>query len=702
MRAWALLALTVLTVAGLGAICVGPQHGGVNGPRDASSAALKKFTSQEELRSYMSSQAKAQYRQDYTGTGGLFGWMGGMAPMADMATGNAEETAGDSQTYSTTNVQEAGVDESDIIKNDGEYIYMLTNDVIHVIKAATPEEIATIEVDQGGNSMYLRDGQLIAISTSGWLMYGYPGMPMMPGGVGDMEAGAVLESASTTTAKVSARMRVSMVGPWFDGAQTTVAVIDVTDPANPVVDKTFRFEGSLASSRLIDGKLHLVLTTTPRLPTDLSEATIDGMTADEWLPDVQVQSSGGEVATSKAVTWSNCLYPVDPNGYAMTSLTTLDRDNLDAELATTALTANNETVYASTAALYLTDTQYSYDTFTSRSDTMIHKLAFTDSGTEYIASGLVPGRPLSQYSLGENDDYLRIATSNEEFRMGGEDLSSGVYVLGVNDDKLDIVGSIKNIAPGERIYAARFLGDRGFLVTYRQVDPLFAMDLSDPAKPAIVGELKVPGYSEHIQLLDANHLLTIGHDTVSANGWDWVQGVLLTIFDISDMSKPQILEVNGEPARVSIGDRGTYSEATGNPKAFNYYPAKNALAFPIDLYESAGEYDWYGMHEFNGLYVYRVTVENGFEYLGRIASSEGQTNDSCFQSYYGPTRGVFIGNNIYSVTDHDVQAASLDDVGTISGQADLSGDNSLYDYCGPQGVPAGPPELIVPASDDLK
>lgn len=693
MRSWWLLVISALAACLFGANCIPPvtTDPTVNPvEHDKSDALLRGFDSSEDMRAYMASQAKALYGGQAIG-GGLWSWvfsgMGGItaAPaMEDAASDDANGAGG--RDYSTTNIQEEGVDESDIIKNNGEYIYMLSGDSIHVLKATPPEsmaEVAVIAVEPGGASMYLRDNKLIVLSQT----YAY-----WHGGWG-MDDGVAVDAAASTSTAIAIGPGV----PWQDRSTAAVAILDVTDPANPAPVKVFRFEGSVVSSRLIEGKLHLVLSAQPALPANLTPAALEAMTIEEWVPDVQVVSSDGSAVEGDVVGWEGALRPETPNGYAMTVVATIDVDNPDAELKTTAVTANVGTIYASTEALYLTDTQYSWDQSASYTNTMLHKLAFTQDGTDYVASGLVPGRPLSQYSMGEHEGYLRIATTNEEFTAQTADISSGVYVLGVNGAALEIVGEVEGIAPGEQIYAARFMGDRGFLVTFKRIDPLFTMDLSDPANPAVVGELKVPGYSDHIQFLDDNHLLTIGRETEDSGSFAWVQGVLLTIFDITDMANPKVLEIGDTPARVEIGGRGTYSEANSDPKAFNYFAAKDALAFPIDLYDGDTTGAEYGQHSFTGLYVYRVTVENGFEFLGRIASTEGATQNGCYQGYYGRTRGVFIGDYVYSVTESGAKAALLDSVSTVAGNVTFSGAASpVVDCFWPI------PQLSLPPSNDLR
>jgi hypothetical protein len=301
---------------------------------------------------------------------------------------------------------------------------------------------------------------------------------------------------------------------------------------------------------------------------------------------------------------------------------------------------------------------------------MIHKMVFTEAGTEYVASGLVPGRPLNQYSLGEYNDYLRIATTLESWSQTGSASASGVYVLGVDSTDLNVVGKVEDLGIGERIYAVRFLGTRGFVVTFKRIDPLYAMDLSDPTNPSVVGELKVSGYSDFMLPMDENHLLAIGKDAQEAGDWGaWVQGVQLSIFDVSDLSNHKSLQ------NKVIGERGTSSEANYNPKAFNYFAAKNAVAFPIDLYTAGTVGPEWGELQFTGVMVFSVSVENGFTELGRVSTvPETQPDGGCWWMYSGSGRGVFIGDNVYAVSDIGVKAAALADMSAILGTVDFTGD----------------------------
>ncbi len=671
-------------------------------------AGLQGFSSPEELRAYLAEQATVsiQGTRDYGFP--LFGALPFLAdstvapPAVPTATGDQASSEGGNSApadpFSTTNIQEAGVDESDIVKNDGQTIFALDGDVIHIVKANPAQElaeVATISVESSGDSLYLKGTTLIALSRQyAYYYYGpFEGGPVgvgvatppieptrvatadapvssvsVEGSSGSSGSGSVSSSGGSSSVSGDVGSTTVIEPPIFNNEpHATATIIDVSDPAHPTVKATIKFQGDLVDTRLIGNKLHVVLSTYPSLPPDPTPLALEARPLEEWIPDFELRGGDGSVVQSgDVVSWDGFFRPVSPSGYGIVTVVTLNVDTPTEPFASTAITANTGLIYASPDALYLTDTKYDYETGAQHEDTIIHKLAFTETGSDYVASGIVPGLPLNQYSLGEFEGNLRIATNINSFTFASSTTSNSVYVLGESGTTLAVLGKIENIASGEQIYAARFIGERGFLVTFRRIDPLFTLDLSDPTNPRVAGKLKVPGYSDHIQLLDENHLLTIGKDAQDNGSFAWVQGVQLSIFDVTDLANPQLLH------KETIGGRGTSSDANYNPKAFNYFAAMNALAFPIDLYSGDTTGPEYGDHSFTGLYVYRVTVAGGFEFLGRIETSEGQTNDGCYFGYYGYTRGVFIGNNVYSVTQNDVRAASLDDVASIVGQADFA------------------------------
>lgn len=676
--------LSTLVVVGLsfglmGLGCI-PTDNGDPKPGDMT---LRKFSSPEELRAFLVQQAAAQ-NTSYRGGVLFFDGRGGAAevtnaPMAGPPSGSDNSTGAGGQAgdFSTTNIQEAGVDESDIVKNDAGTIFVLEGDTIHIVRALPANsltELASIKIKTSGDSLYLRGDLLIALSRQyGYYLYGSGGGLLRAGTT--VSAAAAEDDAASDSSDGSDVTDDFPPGPFEDTVRTTVTLIDVSDPARPQVKATYDFQGHLVSSRLIENRLRLVMTTTPALPYGFGVFALNRMTLSQWVPDYQFTDEDGTTSVGDIADWQDFYRPSLPDGYGITTVVTLDVDNPAPPFASTAISANAGIIYASTDALYVTDNLYDYTAQRSRQDTIIHKLRFNDEGTSYVGSGLVPGRVLNQYSLGEYEGYLRIATTNEEFSVDRSSMSSGVYVLGEAGTSLEVVGKVENIAPGEQIYAARFIGKRGFLVTFMRIDPLFTLDLSDPTKPRIVGELKVPGYSDHIQLLDENHLLTIGRETQDAGSFAWIQGLQLSIFDVTDPAKPTQLHVE------TIGSRGTYSEANDNPKAFNYFAARGLLAFPVDYYGGNTFGAQYGTHQFTGLYVYRVSVGGGFEFLGRIGTSPGINNRGCYVGYSGFTRGVFIGDVVYAVTSRGVKSANVDAMSTLLGQLEYPGAPGLYEDC---------------------
>ena len=679
------LAASILALSG--STCQPPP------PREKRDPALRTFTSAEELRAYFANQALAR-----AGTNGSTGRLPflflPLAPAAGLedtntgAPGSDQGGAGNGRDvgYSTTNVQEPGVDEGDVIKNDGQYLYLLKANSLRIVKADPPDamqQVAQLALPPTADSLYLRDNQLVALSNA----YGYYGdIHILP-------LGADMMSPSDPDAV----------------NQTTVTLVDITDRASPTVTATLKFDGNIVSSRLVRNKLHLVLATMPPLPDNPTPAAIESRSAEEWIPDYQMVKSGSTTGGDVAP-WDAFYYPANPNGYGITVVVTVDVDNPDAEFRSTAIVADAGTIYASPSALYVTDTEYDINGYW-REDTAVHKFDLTGDAATYVASGLVPGHLLNQYSLGEKDGYLRVATTVQAPMVGpfwvddigfigggsvapagggvaaaaegdattadddepatvGQTPGNAVYVLKEGDTagRLDIVGRIEGIKPDETLYAARFVGDRGFLVTFRQIDPLFTLDLSDPTDPKLVGELEVPGFSEYIHLMDDNHLLTIGKDATETG---IPGGVQLSIFDVTDLANPTLVD------KRIIGSAGTWSEAETNPKAFNYFAEQDALAIPINIYQYVDGAPSAMRTEptdgFAGIIVYRVTVQNGFELLGRISTrTENDPYDYCFYCDSATyKRGVFIGDDVYAVSDQVVKAAPIATPESLLGTLEL-------------------------------
>ena len=538
--------------------------------------------------------------------------------------------------FSTTNIQEDGVDESDVVKSDGTYLYILSSNRVNIVRAVPADEmelVATVELSVAPQELYLRNDTLVAVGNRP------DNYQLEPWDV-------ALETSESAGS---------------DHRGTVVTIVDVSDRSAPLIVATIEAEGWLNTSRLIGSKLHLVLSawptlpptleTAPALPADNAIVTAD---VDDLLPDLTVTMANEKSTTRNLVEWRDFYRPGDPDGYQMTTVVTIDVDAPGEPVRSVGILANAGVVYVSPRALYITDIEFDRSG-DPRVTTDIYKFDLHEDGAVLAGVGRIPGRLHNRFSMGEYQGYLRTATTlGRRSPSGQRERTNNLYVLAQENRELVVVGSLEDIAPGERVYSARFIGDRGFLVTSMRVSPLFTLDLSDPLSPKAVGEFTVPGYSEYIHPLGENHLLTIGKDAVELGDWAVYQGVQISVFDVTDFAAPQLVDAE------IVGDRGTESEALYNPHAFNYFASQDMLAVPMviaELSESESDDPWAkGDPVFAGLLLYRITTDEGVEPIARMASGP---EDDIYRYWGSWMRGIFIGDYIYAVTDAAVMAAPL-------------------------------------------
>ncbi len=465
---------------------------------------------------------------------------GGVAP--PVAPGAAGEVSG-------TNTQEAGIDEADLVKTDGEHLYMISGRKLVVTRAwplELAEQLATVDLDGAPQGMYLVDDLVVVLSRIQW----NPSVPRSGNG-------------------------------WIDGQTvptTVVTVIDVADPANPVVTRELYTRGELKESRRLGPKLYFVTYQDVRL--DLGATTkrdariaIDTALPDEWLPrrldHVLVDGDWKTVeepACACEDTWAAGL----EGGTYTTTVQVLDITDPTGDIAGSSVVGVSDIVYASSDALYVAYSSWDDGPFggwSSQDTTVVHKFDLTEGKPAYRASGKVPGQLPDQFGLSEWDGVLRVATTN--WSDGNDGPTSGVYTLQENQGELVELGSLEGLAPGENLTAARFVGDMGYLVTYEVQwgDPLFTIDMSNPNNPAYGGELHIPGFSSYLHPMDDDHLLAVGM-TDETGQW----ALQASIFDVSDITAPtrthqEILPASG-------------SEANDEHHAFNYFAPTETLTIP--------------------------------------------------------------------------------------------------------------------------
>jgi len=712
------------------------------GKGESGSSELKRFSSEAEFASYMRDQINGR-NSAVTGLdrvsleggdGAAVSESPDSAPSAAPNIPSSGATSDDDSgiDFSGTTIQEAGVDESDAVKTDGTHLYVMENSgyasmlrIVDVADRHNLREMGEVALDGYGQDIYLVGDKVVALTSRGggyFILFGGIAIDPLPvEGIGVAEGDAAAGSAGAPEATDSAdasddavmgptppegdeTIAVEPFAPVFDfeRPRTVVTVIDVSNPESPTILSQTAFDGSQASSRMIDGVLHLVLSNYQDYYVDVLPLLgrpgyqVDAVDPVTVLPNYERRNADGTTSSGQALTWENLYRPTDPDGFGLVYVTSIDVNN-DAAFSAVGIVAEPGLIYSSREALYLTDTNYDFRG-NLRSATDVYKLAYSGQGATPVATGSVPGRVLNQYSMSEHQSNLRVATTvDPTFSDVGTITAStnSVYVLGQSEGTLTIVGRVENVAPRETIQAARFLGDRGYLVTFEQIDPLFTLDLSDPTNPRVIGELEVPGFSTFIVPIDANHLLTVGQ-YVPPPGSFLPWGVQLSIFDVTDFAHPTLMD------NVVIGDEtGAYSEALYNPKAFTYYAQRGVVALPISIYDdfiffedvavdtdvdavgggvdgSTGATDGtdasppsdvdadtpiepvdvYVPGGFEGLLIYEVSLENGLSERGRI-STRFESAGYYWASF---TRGVFIEDDVLAVTDHGLRGAPVTDI----------------------------------------
>lgn len=546
--------------------------------------------------------------------------------------------------YSATNVQVAGVDEADVIKTDGTYIYQATAEAVVITQAVPASEMKVIKrLDYAKEhftplELYVDDQHLVVIGAyrPNTLYY---------------------DSAER----------------WHRIDSTTKAIIyDKRNPAALQQLREVEIEGEYLTSRKIDSALYLISNHSLDLYGIVEEkAEILG----PLYRDSVGQKEYAQVPFAKIHYFPDDVRP----NYLIVAGLRLDQPTQKMDVSP--YLGSGENVYASSENLYVAVTKtpaspvlmkrkVAPDTPVQR-DTSIYKFAMINGQLAYKGNGTVPGTILNQFSMDEHNDTLRIATTSGDMWRNDEHTSkNNLYVL---DEKLQTVGKLEGIAPGEKIYSARFMGDRAYMVTFKKVDPLFVIDLKQPAAPVILGKLKIPGYSDYLHPYDQNHIIGFGKDTEETKDTAFYQGLKVALFDVTDVSSPK------EMFKELIGDRGTDSELLSNHKALLFSKEKNLLAFPVSLREVSdkerADIAAYGDFTYQGAYVYQLDLTHGFTLRKRITHLDREdtlkAGDEWYESGKNVKRIMYIGDNLYTISAEKIMAHDLDQL-QETGRVDIS------------------------------
>jgi len=634
----------VAFLATLLAISSIPLYLYLTSPGGSSQVALNRFQSYEELKTFIES-ASSQAGEIWMRSGLVTLESGDMAAKATSTAPMAPEPTPEEYSvrldYSETNVQVEGVDEADIVKTDGEYIYIVSGNNVTIVKAYPPEEarvLSKISLDGWVSGIFINGDKLAVFETS----YGF--YPLYDIAIAKPPA-TDNETEGDSAPEVLPPIR-------YEPPTTSVKVYDISDRANPKLTRDFAVDGSYFSSRMIGDYVYVVAT---QYAVFIQEDIV--------LPRVHKFNETEQIPVEEIY-----YYNFSDTSYSFTTIAAVNiMDDSQEPTHETILLGGTSTIYVSMNNIYLTFPDYSWQEENPSMKTTIQRIAIDKQSIKFAASGEVPGYVLNQFSMDEHNGYFRIATTTNNFgwRTFAPDeqtQKNNVYVLDMN---LNVVGSLEGLAPGEQIYSARFMGNRCYLVTFRKVDPLFVIDLSDPIAPKVLGQLKITGYSGYLHPYDENHLIGIGKEAVAAEEGDfaWYQGVKISLFDVSDVSNPK------EITKFEIGDRGTDSPALHDHKAVLFDRAKNLLVLPvlvaeIDPSQYGGEVpDWaYGEAVWQGAYVFNISLD-GLELKGRITHIEDGNNlkeDFYYFGDYEVKRSLYIDNVLYTISNMKLKMNSLD------------------------------------------
>ena len=555
--------------------------------------------------------------------------------------------------FSETNIQVEGVDEADIIKTDGEYIYLVLNEQLRVIKAdnGSLTEVGNIAFKGQVRELFLAGDKLV-INVNEYRNFAGDANPSSPEG---------WENEPT----------IGIAPDFIGGDQqaTAVYIYEASNPESLNFERKVIVEGGYNTSRLTKDTVYLATDFYSRI----YGREIDASNAQNFIPQYSDSSEASALDDFGPV--ADCGDIATTSNQPTSSFVTLTAiplagGDIDIELLNSSL----QTLYASTENIYFVT--YDYGTiepvtlecdlldnvfFSSRciaptpvvesqQSLNLFKVAITPGSLEYKDMTNIPGRLLNQFSLDERDGYLRIATTEEAVWDERKPSQSVLHVL--NSD-LEQVGMVEGLGEGEEIYAVRFIGDRAYVVTFRQIDPFYVIDLSDQENPKLLGELKIPGFSNYLHPYDANHIIGIGKEVDATDSRAIAEGVKLGIFDVTNPTNPVELH------KTEIGYRGSNSEALNNHKAFLFDKDRELLVIPASLTEDK---DNYWEDRFDGFVAFDITLEDGFEERGRI---DFATKEYSSYYVYGGSRAIYIGDVLYFYKNGKLVSAGIESLEVI-------------------------------------
>ncbi|MGM9945637.1 MAG: beta-propeller domain-containing protein [Lysinibacillus sp.] len=518
-------------------------------------------------------------------------------------------SASDTASHSETNNQVDGIEEGDIAVTDGQYIYSLRDDTVFITDTAKMKVASKIELkDKYPSKLLIHDNKLIVLY--------------------DRYIGSVTEDHR-----------------YAGTVMTQIAIYDVTNRAKPKLIREVGQEGYQVGVREYDDILYVVTNMTPHYWLIREGEEV------ELRP--QLYDSKDEALTHVSIDKIHIFPGSNEANYTIISAIDLNEYET-AEMKVETYLGAGSGIYMSTEAIYMTAPVYTPLVASTRSsmdlsmlvrdnNTDLYKFAVDGTKVEMTARTTIEGSVLNQFSMDEYNGYLRVATTTGNAWGSDGDSNNNLMIY---DGNLNEVGKLTDLARGERIYSARFMGDKAYIVTFRETDPLFVIDVADPKNPVVLGELKIPGFSNYLHPLDDTHLIGIGYDTkVEVNSYSkqpivYTMGMKISLFDVTDVDNP--IEVDNE----IIGGRGTYSDVQYDHKALYRDQANGHYGFPISIYD---EEKYIG----SGALVYHITP-NGIELAGDfVKKAQGEQYEDWETMV---RRLLYIDNTLYTIANHEITA----------------------------------------------
>jgi len=551
----------------------------------------------------------------------------------------APKSSGEANEYSKTNNQVEGVDEADQVKTDGDYIYSIVNGRVIITDIRDPSAMAKIaelpyEATFYPSQLFLNETTLIVL--------------------GDQH---IPYNHSDTTEINSKRVMM----PYT--SSTHVRFYDIKERQSPKLVREIGAEGYLNGARKTDDMLYFITNVMPNywafqdgFEGELRPFTYDSQNGDQPLPmpysDLSILPGTLEATYSV--------------------ITAMDLNNpKEAQVVTKGYLGGSNAMYMSKESLYLTAPIYIQATEDEQNSTTmmwnpqetnteIFKFSLNGTKVDFVSSGEVEGMLLNQFSMDEHNNYFRVVTTKGFAWNEDTPSENNLFIL---DAGMKQVGSIEGLAKGERIYSARFMGDKAYMVTFKETDPLFVMDVSIPTAPKVLGELKIPGFSNYLHPLDENHLIGFGYDTTSVPSGNGSQptiiteGMKISLFDVSDFNNPKEKDVE------IIGSRGTYSSLQYDHKALFQHQQKGLYGFPITVYEGANK-EGYGEFSGEGAMIYEITTEKGIEEVANLINYEKSKSYEDWEN--AVQRIMYVGEIIYTISPKEIKSYDLNTFKAIS------------------------------------